>query len=470
MDEEEIKHVPEYEDIFREEHDEEDDDGGRSLEAIERRNQRRDWEQRRREILLEYAEYTYYGESVSWIFFKLAWKMSLDSNELLWLAIIGIFDLYVSDRIEAKTFDSYCGQLKSHLKRLANSKSNVNLFDEPNSSIDDILNVPAGRRTFVSVSHKKDLQVALYRHWNLFDSLSHTRLVSCRFKIWDRTGRCRFKEFLAELGIPLRQSRQKFASMDHEIRKNVLEWIENLCEKYYLKGIIGDSFEANHGFRHKFAAADVVHSLNALLESPSKEFTSKEKFMKTLNALSWSNVDVLLEGIEQSKSRFTATLNQVHDIIELKSIQTRGPYLLTQISRSHPDARLFCYPGCLYSLARFLLAAFVASKQKNRLDDKKDKKGKKEKDERRLRKEEKFANLPLIVVVEEVDDPDSCLAVGIPPAAGDPTRNLFSRLFVQTASQLRIEVLPVLYDYNIIKIRTEHVADLLDRLVTSFSS
>lgn len=444
MDEKDTDDVPDFNDLFRE--DDEEDTGGRSLEELERRDERRKWEERRKEILLEFAEYTYYGESVSYIFFKLAWKMSLDSNELLWLAIIGIFDLYVNDRITKKTFDDYVSQLKNHLKRLANSKSTVNLFDQANTSIDDILNVPAGRRAFVSIAHKKDLKITLYRHWNLYDSLQHTKLVSCRFKVWQRTGRCRFKEFLADLGIPLRQSKQKFASMDFELRKNIFDWIENLSEKYNLQGIIADSFEANHGYRHKFAAADIVYSLNALLESPSKELSPKENFMKTLDALSWSNVDYLLEGIEQSKQQLTAILNQVHDLIELRSIQSRGPYLFAQISRSHPEARIFCNPGCLHSLARFLLPAFVASQKKKSLK-----------------------SLPLVVAVEEVDDPDASLAVGIPPVAGDPTRNLFSRLFVQTASELRIEVLPVLYDYNIIKVRSEHLGDILDRLVTSFS-
>ncbi|XP_074603458.1 cell division cycle protein 45 [Brevipalpus obovatus] len=453
MDEDDVEDVPDYNDVFREEDEddeEEDEDApqrSRSLEELERRHEKRLWEEKRRKVLLSYSEYTYYGESISWLFFKLAWTLSKDSNELLWLTIIGIFDLHINERITRKTFLGYVSQLKSHLKRLSQLKSGENLFNAPNPSIDDILDVPVSRRTFVSITHKKDLKVNLYRHWNLYESFQHTRLLSCKFKVWERTGICRFKEFLADLGLPLSQCRNNFSAMDFDLRKNVLEWVENLSEKYNLDGIVGDSFEAKHGFRHHFAVDDMVYGLNALLESPCRELNLKEKFMKALEALSWSKIEVIMKGIELAQSQLKAILKQVHDLIELKAIETKGPYLYAMISHTQPDARLFRYPGCLYNLARFLLRAFLASSKKKKL-----------------------MNLPLVLVVREVDDPDSCLAVGIPPAAEDPTRNLFARLFVQTAHDLRVEVLPLLYDFNVVRFRFEQMNQILDRLVTSFSN
>ena len=70
----------------------------------------------------------------------------------------------------------------------------------------------------MKLSFEKELNLNLYRHWTVYDSLCHTLYTASKFKIWTLKGKQRLSEFLAELGLPLVQCRQKFSTMDLELR------------------------------------------------------------------------------------------------------------------------------------------------------------------------------------------------------------------------------------------------------------
>ena len=46
----------------------------------------------------------------------------------------------------------------------------------------------------------EELQLTLYRHWSLFDSIRHSVNMACKFKVWTLKGQKRLHEFLAEMG------------------------------------------------------------------------------------------------------------------------------------------------------------------------------------------------------------------------------------------------------------------------------
>ncbi|KAJ7424467.1 Cell division control protein 45 like protein [Pitangus sulphuratus] len=96
--------VPAYDDIFRDEEEEEEDSEEESegsepsdkrrrfeedvIERTMRRRQRREWEARRREILFDYEQYEYHGTSSAMVMFDLAWMMSKDLNDMLWMKYV----------------------------------------------------------------------------------------------------------------------------------------------------------------------------------------------------------------------------------------------------------------------------------------------------------------------------------------------------------------------------------------------
>jgi hypothetical protein len=50
------------------------------------------------------------------------------------------------------------------------------------------------------ITFDEELQLSLYRHWSLFDSLCHSINTACRFKVWTLKGQKRLHEYLAEMG------------------------------------------------------------------------------------------------------------------------------------------------------------------------------------------------------------------------------------------------------------------------------
>lgn len=75
------------------------------------------------------------------------------------------------------------------------------------------------------------------------------------------------RELLAEMGLPLAQSKQRFTAMDLTLRQEFRQMIEKLAGKYKVDAIIGTSFTLQYGYRFKYCASDVVYAMLALLES-----------------------------------------------------------------------------------------------------------------------------------------------------------------------------------------------------------
>ena len=126
----------------------------------------------------------------------------------------------------------------------------------------------------MKLTYQKELNLNLYRHWSISESLHHTIYTAAKFKIWTHKGKQKLSEFLAELGLPLVQVKQTFATMDLGIRTELRSMFEEKTEKYGLEDITYNSFVAAFGFRHKFCAADIVFAVMALLEQLQESVSS----------------------------------------------------------------------------------------------------------------------------------------------------------------------------------------------------
>lgn len=414
--------IPDYEELFRE--DEEDEDVCDTPEMIQ-------FLERRANVLWHYQGTSYFGDSVAMTLFKLAWKLSRDSNQLLWLAVIGVCDQWVNHKIDSRQYDSSCDFLTNHVSRLGHLRSERNggaLSEIPIDS-DNI-----SRNQSLSIQCIEDLQLSLYRHWSLFESLRHTSSVCAKFKVWTPTGHKRLLEFLAELGVPLTQSKQRFASMDMDFKKNVQLWIKEKSEKYELEQLLGPSFVASRGYKSKYCATDVALAIRAIIESPDKEKTTNSKFLEALDALSWTNTDLLDVGLELSRVQFVAILKQVQHLLDMHEVRRDGELLCCVIRESSPDARIFSYPATLMALARFLLPAYVS----------------KTKREQAKKDPEK---MPLLIIAPDLNRPGCGFAAGIPHLKSKKTNNFFSEAFRQIADsdELEFELVPTFYDKSVVR-------------------
>ena len=119
-------------------------------------------------------------------------------------------------------------------------------------------------------------------------------------------------ECLADMGLPITESQQKFSAMDFQLREKVPSLFEKLSNKYGMSDLTYGSFHAAYGYRAKLSAADMAISCSALMESVhSSEVdnsttqdtaTPSSNFLIAQDALSRDNMQLVLQGIEEAKT------------------------------------------------------------------------------------------------------------------------------------------------------------------------
>ncbi|XP_045592564.1 cell division control protein 45 homolog [Procambarus clarkii] len=426
--------VPAFADVFREDEsddDESDEEGekrGRfDEEALEKRRARRHWEQQRHKIIFDYTQFSYYGSSTATLMFDLAWKLSKDSNELLWWAIVGETELLMSERTEQDKYLLVTATLQNHVSRLNHKAQDEQPLD------------------CLRITFEKELQLALYRHWSLVESMRHSLYPATTLRLWTLKGEKKLHELLAEMGLPLAQCKQKYCGMDVSLRNELQSLLESKAEKYGLNNLLFASFSLSHGFRSKFSALDYVYATSALLETAEKEKTATDAFLDVADSLIISKLVVLEKGIESSKQQLEAIYRQVQTFLDMNQVISAGPFLYATVIEGTPDARFFAAPQCLSLLARFTLKAHVA-----------------------ISRSKKSRSLPLIITTPDVRSSESntCLVCGIPPTSEDSPRNFFGKAFEQAADKTGSKAELEFFDTNIIRLSVDDRSKFFDALIS----
>uniref|UniRef100_A0A670YGD1 Cell division cycle 45 n=1 Tax=Pseudonaja textilis TaxID=8673 RepID=A0A670YGD1_PSETE len=405
--------IPAYDDIFREE--EEEDSGNESdgsepagkrrrfeEEVVERtmkRRERREWEARR------------YVTQSAMMMFELAWIMSKDLNDMLWWAIVGLTDQWIQDRITQMKYVTDVGTLQRHVTR-----HNHRNGDEENSLSIDCMRI----------AFEYDLCLALYQHWSLYESLCNTCYTSASFKLWSVQGQKRLQEFLADMGLPLKQVKQKFHSMDMSLKENLREIIEESANKFGMKDLRVQTFSVHFGFKNKFLASDVVYATAALMENVDKEENRTDNFIKALDSLSRVNLDQLLQGLELAKKQLCAIQQTVASCICTNLVINQGPFLYCYLMEGTPDVRLFSRPISLCLLTKCLLKSFVSSTRNKRCK-----------------------LLPMVMAAPMNLEQGTVIVVGTPPhTESSDKKNFFGRAFEKAAENTNSRTLHNHFDMS----------------------
>uniref|UniRef100_A0A671S9D1 Cell division control protein 45 homolog n=1 Tax=Sinocyclocheilus anshuiensis TaxID=1608454 RepID=A0A671S9D1_9TELE len=430
--------VPSYDDIFRDDEEDEEagDDSGNESDGsaepsgkrrrydedalerrIERQRARREWEARR---------------SAALVMFELAWVMSKDTKDMLWWSVIGVTDQWVHDKIPHMKYVTDIATLQRHV-----SRHNHRNEDEENS-----LSIDCMRITF-----EYDLRLVLYQHWSLYESICNSCYTSCSFKLWSINGQKKLQEFLADMGLPLKQVRQKFNSMDMTIKENLREVIEESANKFSMKDIRVQTFAVHFGFKNRFLASDVVHAAAALLENVERDETPTDNFIKALDCLSRSNLERLHLGIALAKKKLKAIQQTVASCICTNLILSQGPFLYCHLLEGTPDVKLFSKPLALTLLCKYLLKAFVCSTRNKRCKI-----------------------LPLIMAAPLDVEKGTVIVLGIPPESEtSDKKNFFGRAFEKAAESTSSRTLHDHFDTSVIELKMEDRGKFLDALIALLS-
>ncbi|XP_032509757.1 cell division control protein 45 homolog isoform X2 [Phocoena sinus] len=428
--------VPAYDDIFRDEEEDKEHSGNESDEGSEpsekrtrveeeiaertlKRRKRREWEARRPAFCV-ITEETY--------------SLTTSSTNIMghrW-AIVGLTDQWVQDKITQMKYVTDVGILQRHVSR----------HNHRHEDKEHALSVDCMR-----ISFEYDLRLALYQHWSLHDSLCNTCYTAARFKLWSLHGQKRLQEFLADVGLPLKQVKQKFQSMDVSLKENLREMIEESANKFGMKDMRIQTFSIHFGFKHKFLASDVVFATMSLMESPEKDGSGTDNFIQALDSLSRGNLDKLYRGLELAKQQLRATQQTIASCLCTNLIISQGPFLYCSLMEGTPDVVLFSRPAALSLLSKHLLKSFVCS-TKNR----------------------RCKLLPLVMAAPLSAEQGTVTVVGIPPETDSSDRkNFFGRAFEKAAEGTNSRTLHNHFDLSVIELKAEDRSKFLDALVSLLS-
>lgn len=350
--------------------------------------------------------------------------MSKDSLDLLWWAIVGITEQLLLGKIESSTYTIETQKIQSHVSRLS-SKINENSL------------------TSIRISYENDLYLALYRHWSVKESIKNSIYSACKMKLWTLNGKKRLNELFVEMGLPLVQARQQFNSMDLLMKKDFYKMIEKTAEKYNMPNIIYGSFTLQYGYKSRYAAADYVYAMMALIEQIEHDRTVESCFMDALECLSRTKKCTLETGIDKAKVLLNAIFKQVKTSLETQQVYSAGPFLYLILQEENI---LFSSPYGLAMLSKFMLNGYVSVARSKRTRE-----------------------LPFIACIPIDVSREICLLIGIPPI-GDDTKNLFGKAFEQAAIKSTAAIAQDFFDTNVIQIKQSDFPKFIDALTVLLSS
>lgn len=431
--------IPTFETLFRDSDDEDsghEDDaddggggGGTRMERHERqtlnRRQLKQWEDARNKIMFDYTQFSYYGRSSALVVFELAWKLSKDSMDLLWWAIVGITEQLVLGKIESSAYSLESDQIQSHVARLTNKSADQTI------------------QTALKIQFENDLHLALYRHWSVHDSLKHSVYPACRMKLWTLRGEKRMHELLVEMGLPLVQAKQTFSAMNLVLRKEFLQMIEKNAEKYGIPDIVFGSFTLQYGYRNRYSASDYVYAMLAILESVRKDRSPEFCFWEALDALTRTNKPILDAGIDRAKELLNAIFRQVQSSLEMHQVSAAGPFVYFILNEEN---FYFSCPYGLTMLAKFMLRGYVAVARNRRAPE-----------------------LPLVACCPVDAERGLCLMIGVAPVCEDSPKNFFGKAFEQAALKSSAIISQDFFDGCIMQIRQSDITKFLDGLTVLLS-
>ncbi|VVC44592.1 CDC45 family [Cinara cedri] len=459
------ENIPDFEDIFNENESSDDDigseeldEGGSDVDNVEeqqnkrrkldqnahiKRNERRRWDENRKKLLFDYTQFSYYGRSAAMLMFDLAWKLHRESVDLLWWGIVGVTEQYILGKTERMRYLKEVELIAGHIGRLCDST--LNHDDEENMSQSSI-SKPSNTNTHLRIESEKDLLLALYRHWTIECSLRYSMFTAVSLKLWTIKGEKRLKQILAEMGLPLAESRQMYNSMDLSLRKQFYGMMEKMSNAHNLLQMTYPSFMLHQGFKTRYQCADYVYSLVATLETDSRENPPTQCFYNTLDSLSRSKKDLLDQGIEKAKWILTNMFRHVQAALDMRQVILAGPFYYLIIQEGTLHSQHYSNPHCLMMIASFALRAQIASSHKT-----------------------KSTRLPLIASATLNSEQETCLIVGIPPITETMPRSFFGKAFSQVAKNTNIEVKLKYFDSSIAELKTKDRPKFFDSLTALLS-
>ena len=408
--------------------------------------QRRHRVDRRSKVADHYGG-TYHDISAAVLAYDLAQQLSKDDNDMLWSAIVGLTDQLVFERITKWTYQNEVHLLQSQVQNKNQSG------DDTNKNADDEAQIQVPVDGFIAFE-THDLDFTLLRHWNLFDSMAHSRKVAIKLKVWRDTGTQQLNLILAKLGIPKQESRSPYFLMRLDCKNRLRNELSKYAHEYDLGSadLYLPSFTRRYAGALIVAAADTVHAITACLESSSER---DENFWSSLDVLRFVNASLIRKEIDLAISLHEKIAIRAHALLSKKAITSTGKYRLCILDASEAQSA-FCRPLALTQLGLLLINAYeTVLHEQSGVQRKRSRNG-----GRRVK------ILPF-VLCSYIQERHSYLVVGLPRSeeTSELQRNPFSVAFTDAVFLTKARARQDGFEASIVEIARDDLKPFLETLV-----
>jgi hypothetical protein len=227
--------------------DDEDGDNGGDPHA----KRQRTGDAQRKKILREYYEGYYYASPTALVLYTLAADMGYQSQQMLWLAVVGLASYVESGYFSLDTFRGIAQDVDNHYISSSSSGS--------------------GQVRFV-----EDLRLPMYRHWSLLEAMTHSPYVYAELKLYRDHGHGTMQKLLVYAGLAPSNYKQTFSSMSLGARKLVAgDQFKRRCAHYGLEELKHYQFVRSLRLKdeerpslslNELTASDVYYMISASLQ------------------------------------------------------------------------------------------------------------------------------------------------------------------------------------------------------------
>ncbi|KAK9843661.1 hypothetical protein WJX81_001467 [Elliptochloris bilobata] len=282
------------------------------------RERKREVRRRRRE---HYEHGCTWGRPAAAILYGMAREMHMETNYMLWHAILGMTDQLVHQRCSPSQYERLAEEVETLVRQGAEVAHELDEWEEVHVEDADGVGAAYTRRRTVygKISPCEDFRFPLMRQWSVREALVHSRYVAVRLQTWQDRGRRQVDELLARMGLPLKHCKQDFC-VKPTLFKDLSVKLEAHAHAFKLNDVTFKSFQLQYGASAALHAADVVLSATALLEAPSPAAPAdqadliadeavRENYISAFNSLAVRDGGELRSGLEQAKRLQRAVLS-----------------------------------------------------------------------------------------------------------------------------------------------------------------
>lgn len=310
-----------------------------------------------------YAE-SWHGTACSLLCYSLVQNLNKASNELLWLAIIGLTDQFVHERIEYERYVSEAQALQAEVGALNQDRGD----DTREVVMEDgcSTNIKQHISTRLRIDSVQELRLSLMRHWTVYEALQHSPYIASRLGLYQQSGRERLDIWLARMGIPLEECKQEYAYMRKQFKAPLFEKMLQYGNEFGLCHLTYPSFRCITSYgSSQLAAADLVSIVAAVLENYDTidvNAFAGGAFAAARSTLIYATRDgvermlrdrLMREAMKRAKEMLRATVSVGHEVLVGHEYINFGDFHSVKL-KAGSDTSRFTHPLVLTKLALFI--------------------------------------------------------------------------------------------------------------------